>query len=107
MKAALYARVSTANNGQDPEVQLRELREYVQRRGWELAADCVYVDIGISGSKEKRPSLDRLMSDAHRRNPSFRSAFAFAHTGFGWLLGKRLVREHADPHAPTTFNMAR
>jgi DNA invertase Pin-like site-specific DNA recombinase len=67
MKAALYARVSTANNGQDPEVQLRELREYVQRRGWELADDCVYVDIGISGSKEKRPALDRLMSDAHRR----------------------------------------
>src|SRR5579862_2657339 len=67
MKAALYARVSTSNNGQDPEVQLRELREYVQRRGWELAADCVYVDIGISGSKEKRPALDRLMSDAHRR----------------------------------------
>jgi len=27
MKAALYARVSTVNNGQDPEMQLRELRE--------------------------------------------------------------------------------
>jgi DNA invertase Pin-like site-specific DNA recombinase len=26
-----------------------------------------YVDVGISGTKEKRPELDRLMADAHRR----------------------------------------
>jgi DNA invertase Pin-like site-specific DNA recombinase len=65
MRAALYARVSTANNGQDPEVQLRELREYCQRRGWTVAGE--YVDVGISGTKEKRPHLDRLMADAHRR----------------------------------------
>jgi DNA invertase Pin-like site-specific DNA recombinase len=65
MKVALYARVSTIGHGQDPEVQLRELREYAQRRGWEVQAE--YVDVGISGSKEKRPQLDRLMADAHRR----------------------------------------
>jgi len=65
MKVAAYARVSTSNNGQDPEVQLRELREYVARRGWKLAGE--YVDVGISGTKEKRPELDRLMADAHRR----------------------------------------
>ena len=65
MKAAAYARVSTSNNGQDPEVQLRELREYVARRGWNLAGE--YVDVGISGAKEKRPELSRLMADAHRR----------------------------------------
>jgi hypothetical protein len=35
MRAALYARVSTNGHGQDPEMQLRELREYCQRRGWE------------------------------------------------------------------------
>ena len=63
-RAALYARVST-QNGQNPEMQLRELREYCERRGWEIAGE--YVDVGISGSKEKRPELDRLMSDAHRR----------------------------------------
>jgi DNA invertase Pin-like site-specific DNA recombinase len=61
---AVYARVST-HNGQDPGMQTRELEEYCQRRGWELAG--VYVDLGISGSKESRPELDRLMSDAHRR----------------------------------------
>jgi DNA invertase Pin-like site-specific DNA recombinase len=65
MRAALYARVSTANNGQDPEMQLRELREYVARRGWDLAGE--YVDIGISGTKEKRPQLDLLLAEAHRR----------------------------------------
>jgi DNA invertase Pin-like site-specific DNA recombinase len=65
MKIAVYARVST-NNGQDPEMQLRELREYCQRRGWEIARE--YVDIGISGAKEKRPELDKLLADAHRRH---------------------------------------
>lgn len=64
MKAAIYARVSTSN-GQNPELQTRELREYIERRGWQLAGE--YVDIGISGSKEKRPELDRLLADAHRR----------------------------------------
>jgi DNA invertase Pin-like site-specific DNA recombinase len=65
MRVAIYARVSTANNGQDPTMQTRELREYVERRGWKFAGE--YVDVGISGSKEKRPELDRLMADAHRR----------------------------------------
>src|ERR1700674_612147 len=65
MKVAIYARVSTANNSQDPTMQTRELREYAERRGWTVASE--YVDIGISGTKEKRPELDRLMSDAHRR----------------------------------------
>ena len=65
VKVAIYARVSTANNGQDPTMQTRELREYCARRGWDVAGE--YVDIGISGTKEKRPELDRLMDDAHRR----------------------------------------
>ena len=65
IKAAIYARVSTSNNGQDPAMQTRELEEYCQRRGWEVAS--CYVDTGISGSKESRPELDRLMADAHRR----------------------------------------
>ncbi len=64
MKAALYARVSTTN-GQDPTMQTRELKEYCERRGWKIAGE--YVDTGISGAKEKRPELDKLMADAHRR----------------------------------------
>jgi DNA invertase Pin-like site-specific DNA recombinase len=65
MRVAIYARVSTSNNGQDPTMQTRELREYCDRRGWTVAGE--YVDIGISGTKERRPELDRLMQDAHRR----------------------------------------
>ncbi len=65
MRVAIYARVSTANNGQDPTMQTRELREYAERRGWTVAGE--YVDIGISSTKEKRPELDRLMAEAHRR----------------------------------------
>jgi DNA invertase Pin-like site-specific DNA recombinase len=64
MRAAIYARVSTIGNGQDPTMQTRELGEFCERRGWTLAE---YVDIGISGTKEKRPALDRLMADAHKR----------------------------------------
>src|SRR5271165_5324150 len=63
-RVALYARVSTLN-GQDPEMQLSELREYASRRGWTVTRE--YVDQGISGSKESRPELNQLMADAHRR----------------------------------------
>jgi DNA invertase Pin-like site-specific DNA recombinase len=66
MRVALYARVSTLNNGQSPEMQIRELREYWGRRGWEVAGE--YVDNGVSGSKDSRPELNRLMADAHKRH---------------------------------------
>ncbi len=64
MKAAIYARVSTNGNGQSPEMQLHELREYAARREWEIAE---YVDTAISGTREKRPQLDKLMADARKR----------------------------------------
>ena len=64
LNTAIYARVSTLN-GQDPEMQLRELREYCQRRDMVVVAE--YVDKGISGAKDKRPELDRLLTDAYRR----------------------------------------
>src|ERR1039457_2266545 len=65
IRAALYARISTRNHGQDPEVQLRELREFCQRRGFAIAHE--YVDRGISGSREKRPALDKLIADCRKR----------------------------------------
>jgi DNA invertase Pin-like site-specific DNA recombinase len=64
-RVAIYARVSTTNSGQSPEMQLMELREHAERRGWRVVGE--YVDEGISGAKDQRPALDRLMADAHRR----------------------------------------
>ncbi len=64
-RAAIYARVSTVNHGQDPEMQLRDLRQYVAARGWTIAAE--YVDRGISGSVESRPALNALTTDARKR----------------------------------------
>jgi DNA invertase Pin-like site-specific DNA recombinase len=65
LHVAIYARVSTSNHGQDVNMQTRELKEYIERRGWQLVGE--YIDAGISGSKERRPQLDRLMEDAHKR----------------------------------------
>ncbi|MBI4266468.1 MAG: recombinase family protein [Acidobacteria bacterium] len=62
MKAAIYARVSTLD--QEPENQLQELRRYVQARAWTAVE---YVDRGVSGAKDRRPALDRLVTDAKRR----------------------------------------
>ena len=61
---AIYGRVST-NNGQDVSMQTRDLEQFSQARGWRLVDS--YLDLGISGSKNKRPELDRLMADAHKR----------------------------------------
>lgn len=64
-RVAIYARVSTQNHGQDVTTQTRELEQFAQARGWHVVDS--YLDIGISGSKDKRPELDRLMADAHKR----------------------------------------
>src|SRR5216683_325530 len=64
MHAAIYARVST-HNGQNPEMQLAELREYCARRGWEIVGE--YVDAGVSGARERRPELDRMLITCKRR----------------------------------------
>lgn len=64
-RVALYARCSTKGKDQDPETQLIALREYAERREFTVADE--YVDVGISGSKDRRPQLDRLMDDARHR----------------------------------------
>ena len=55
-RVALYARVSTLSGQQDPEMQLRELREYVSRRGLTIVEE--YIDAGVSGSRESRPGIE-------------------------------------------------
>jgi len=90
MRVALYARVSTLN-GQHPEMQLSELRDYAFRRGWEITGE--YVDQGVSGSKDSRPALNRLMADAHRRR--FDIVACWKVDRFGRSL-KHLVNALAD-----------
>jgi DNA invertase Pin-like site-specific DNA recombinase len=91
MRAAIYARVSTSNHGQDPDLQTREIREYCERRGWQIAGE--YTDIGISGSKDSRPELNRLMADAKQRR--FDAVCVWKLDRFGRSL-RHLVNALAD-----------
>ncbi len=63
MRVALYARCSTAE--QNVSLQLDHLHEYARARDFEIVAE--YVDQGVSGAKERRPALDRMLAHAHRR----------------------------------------
>src|SRR6202167_4465238 len=63
MRVAIYCRVSTVE--QNTAMQLEELRAYCQRRQWEIAEE--FIDAGVSGAKELRPALDRLLGEAKRR----------------------------------------
>ena len=61
LRVALYARVSTADKGQDPETQLHRLRQIALARGYEVAGE--YIDFK-SGKDPNRPEFQRLMKDA-------------------------------------------
>ncbi|MGE3376600.1 MAG: recombinase family protein [Vicinamibacteria bacterium] len=63
-RAAIYARVSTLA-GQSPQMQLDALREYAAHRGLQVVAE--FVDHGVSGARDHRPALDRLMAAARQR----------------------------------------
>ena len=62
MKAAIYVRVSTAD--QHVESQLYDLRELAARRSFEVVK--VYQDCGVSGRRARRAGLDALMADARQ-----------------------------------------
>jgi DNA invertase Pin-like site-specific DNA recombinase len=74
-RVALYGRISTLTHGQDPEMQLRELRQYAKASGWTIADE--YVDRRISGSVESRPELNRLMADARKRKVDMVAVWRF------------------------------
>lgn len=61
-RAAIYCRVSTTRD-QDPQMQLDELRQVARQRGWNVVGE--FVDVGVSGTKDRRPQLDKLMQLAH------------------------------------------
>jgi DNA invertase Pin-like site-specific DNA recombinase len=110
-RVAIYARVST-NSGQDPAMQIRELREYCKNRGWKIAGE--FVDSGVSGATDSRPQLNRLMADANRcrfdvvavwdfsrfaRSTShlLRALESFSELGIGFVS----LREQIDTSTPT------
>lgn len=64
MKAFLYARVSTVDKEQNPDVQLQELRAYCVRREWEIAGE--FVD-QMSGSKAQRPQWQDMLRQVRQR----------------------------------------
>jgi putative DNA-invertase from lambdoid prophage Rac len=64
IRVVIYARVSTTDR--NCEMQVRELRDYATRRGWNISGQ--YLDAGWSGAKANRPELDRLMHDASLRH---------------------------------------
>src|SRR6201997_5929651 len=86
----IRARLSPLNN-QDPEMQLADLREYAGRRGWQIVEE--FTDQGVSGCKESRPALNRLMSDACRRR--FDAVLVWKIDRFGRSL-KHLVNALAE-----------
>jgi len=61
-RVAVYARVSTADQCCEP--QLLDLREYVAARGWRAVE---FVDQGVSGARDRRPALDRLLAEVKAR----------------------------------------
>jgi DNA invertase Pin-like site-specific DNA recombinase len=92
-RVALYARVSTSNGQQDPEMQLRELREYTKHRGLTILGE--YID-KMTGSKDSRPALNRLMTDASQRK--FDAVLVWKLDRFGRSL-RHLVNAIADLEA--------
>ncbi len=63
MRVALYARCSTSD--QSVALQLDGLRDYGKVRGFTVMEE--YIDEAQSGANARRPGLDQLLDDAHRR----------------------------------------
>ncbi len=66
-RVAIYARVSTDNKGQDPENQLRQLRSWCGRMGYQVAGEYVEHESGGKGAEQRR-EYARLFADAARRD---------------------------------------
>src|SRR5438128_9686883 len=62
-RVACYLRGSTTD--QTVKSQRNDLRAYCAARGWDNVTE--YSDTGISGTRERRPGLDRLLSDVKAR----------------------------------------
>ncbi len=70
VRAALYLRRSTEEHqAASLEVQSEEARRYVERKGWTLSEDAVFVDSGVSRAEfARRPGLISLLRAVERRD---------------------------------------
>ena len=70
VSVALYARCSTLD--QKADLQIDALRQLAEQRGWNVVGE--FVDLGVSGAKDRRPKLDEMLGlvcwlrDLFRRN---------------------------------------
>jgi DNA invertase Pin-like site-specific DNA recombinase len=93
VKTAIYARVSTVDKDQNPEVQLEQLRLYASQQGWEVYSE--YVDEASAADLSRRLSWTKLMKDASLRR-------------FQVLLVWKLDRAFRSVvHATNTLNILR
>src|SRR2546428_12409774 len=108
-RIALYCRVSTGDQTCDN--QLRALREYCRARGWTDVRE--FIDTGVSGTKERRPALDKMMAEVKARRVDVVVVAAFDRFGrsvrhlvealelFGHLhCGFVSLREQIDLESP-------
>jgi DNA invertase Pin-like site-specific DNA recombinase len=89
MRVAIYGRVSTIE--QSTVMQVEELRAFCVRRGWDVVEE--FTDTGISGSREFRPALNRLLAGAKRRQ--FDTVLVYRYDRFARSL-RQLVNALAE-----------
>jgi len=108
---AVYVRVSTRDGEQHPEVQLRPLREYAARRGWDVKE---YIDQASAADLSNRTEWARLLSDVRSRRVDhvlawkldrcFRSALHCLRTLEEWEhygVGFSCLTQEIDTTSPT------
>lgn len=111
LRVALYARVSTRDKDQDPELRLVPLREYIAARSW-VASE--YVDEASAADLGRRTAWHRLLDDARRRrvdrvlvwklDRAFRSTLHALRTLEeldGWGVGFACLTQELDTTSPT------
>ena len=101
MNIALYSRVSTKDKGQDVENQLRQLREFCAKQGWNVVSE--FVD-HASGKRSDREQFQAMFSAASRREFDcvlFWSLDRFSREGVYETL------QHLQGSQPTAWDIGR
>jgi len=117
MRVAIYARVSTADKGQDPENQLRELRAWCTNSGYTISREYVEHVSGRKGA-DGRKQLAALFDDAAKRKFDcvlFWALDRFSREGMAQTIGhlQRLTsygvtfHSYTEPHLATDNELVR